>query len=46
MQTYRAAATEASEKAVETMSELFGSDSETTRFVRQTVNRQRGPEEG
>ncbi len=45
LRTYRQAAAEASEKAVEAMSELFGSDSETTRFVRQAVNRQRAPEE-
>ncbi|GAB3656206.1 YbaB/EbfC family nucleoid-associated protein [Glycomyces tarimensis] len=44
METYRRAAAEASEKAVEAMSDLFGSDSETARFVRQSVE-QRLPRE-
>jgi DNA-binding protein YbaB len=45
METYHRAAAEASEKAVEAMSDLFGTDSETARFVRQTVDQRRPREE-
>ena len=35
METYRRAATEASQKAVDVMSDMFGPDSDTTNFMRQ-----------